>query len=251
MSDALHAEWTKLRTVASTAWFVVAATIATVALSAIAVAAGSRQSGAVTDPTRLSLTGIELGQAVLVVLAVMMVAGEYATGLISVTLTAVPRRLAMLSAKAVVVGSVALVVGLVGVGGSLLAGRLLLDGEAAALVTLGDATTLRAAIGSVLYLALIALMSLGVATAVRDAASAVSVVFALLYLFPILALIVENPDWQRRLQQLGPRTAGLAIQTTVESTDLPIGPIAGLVVLGGWAVGSLALGAVFLHRRDA
>ena len=67
---------------------------------------------------------------------------------------------------------------------------------------------LRAAAGSVLYLALIALLSLGIATAVRDSAVAIGVVLGLLYLFPIIAAVVR-PAWQRHLEQIAPMTAGL------------------------------------------
>ncbi|MFD0029730.1 hypothetical protein ACWGDS_03235 [Streptomyces sp. NPDC055059] len=89
--------------------------------------------------------------------------------------------------------------------------------------------------GSVLYLVLIALIGLGVATAVRDAASAIGIVLGLLYLFPVVTRVVNDPEWQRHLQQISPMTAGLAIQATVRLHELPIGPWAGLGVLATWA----------------
>ncbi len=110
---------------------------------------------------------------------------------------------------------------------------------------------LRAAIGSVLYLALIALLSLGVATALRDSATAIGTVLGLLYLFPILAAVVTDPDWHRHLQQIGPMTAGLAIQATTGPHDLPIGPWAGLGVLAAWASAALLAGLLSLRLRDA
>jgi ABC-2 type transport system permease protein len=63
-------------------------------------------------------------------------------------------------------------------------------------VSQADGPVLRAALGSALYLALVGLMSLGVATAVRDAALAIGVVLALLYPFPMFAQLVTNDDWQ-------------------------------------------------------
>ena len=83
--------------------------------------------------------------------------------------------------------------------GSLLAGRLILPGHGFTAahgfppLSLGDGPVLRAAAGSVLYLALIALLSLGIATAVRDSAAAIGVVLGLLYLFPIVAAVVTDP----------------------------------------------------------
>ncbi|MFC7483512.1 hypothetical protein ACFQX7_30735 [Luedemannella flava] len=44
------------------------------------------------DAAKTSLTGVLLGQAVVAVLAVVVVAGEYGDGTIRATLTAVPRR---------------------------------------------------------------------------------------------------------------------------------------------------------------
>ncbi len=152
------------------------------------------------DPAKLSLTGIDLGQAVVAILAVLAISGEYSTGMIRITLTAMPRRTAVLAAKAAVLGRP-------GAGrrapspcsASVLAGRLILPGHGFtpahgfALLSLADGPVLRAAAGSVLYLALIALLSLGIATAVRDSAVAIGIVLGLLYLFPIVADVVGNP----------------------------------------------------------
>jgi ABC-2 type transport system permease protein len=110
---------------------------------------------------------------------------------------------------------------------------------------------IRAGLGSVLYLALIALLSLGAATALREAAAAIGVVLGLLYLFPIVAAVAGRPELARHIQQIGPMTAGLAIEATTGLSRLPIGPWAGLAVLAAWAAGALAFGAVLLRRRDA
>ena len=110
---------------------------------------------------------------------------------------------------------------------------------------------LRAAAGSVLYLALIALLSLGIATAVRDSAMAIGTVLGLLYLFPVIARVVTNPHWQRHLEQIGPMSTGLAIQATTGLRSLPISPWAGLGVLATWAVAALLAGGLLLRLRDA
>jgi ABC-2 type transport system permease protein len=163
----------------------------------------------------------------------------------------------MLAAKAAVVVAVALAAGTAAVLCSLLAARLLLPGNGFtaahgyALVSLGDGPTLRAAGGSVLYLVLIALLSLGIATAVRDSAVAVGIVLALLYLFPIIAAAVGNPTWRRHLTQIGPMDAGRAIQHTRDVSDLPIGPWAGLGVLTAWAGAALLAATAALRLRDA
>src|SRR5258708_5985732 len=73
---------------------------------------------------------------------------------------------------------------------------------------------LRGSAGSILYLTLIALLSLGIAAIVRDSATSIGVILGLLYLLPILSQVIGNPHWQRLLQQIGPMSAGLAIQAT-------------------------------------
>jgi ABC-2 type transport system permease protein len=186
-----------------------------------------------------------------------MISGEYATGMIRTTLTAIPRRLTALTAKATVLSAVALALGTVVVLAGLLAARLLLPGRgftpahAYQLVSLGDASTLRAVCGTVLYLVLVALLSLGIATVVRDAATSIGVILALLYLFPLLTALVSDAHLHRRLEQIGPMNAGLAVQTTTNLHSLAISPWAGLGVVAAWAAAAMLAGALSLRLRDA
>jgi ABC-2 type transport system permease protein len=261
--DALHAEWTKLRTVSGTAWTLAALVALTIAVSAAVVAATkcSPSPGSPTcaaDTTKLSLTGIYLGQALAAILAVVTVCNEYSTGMIRVTLAAMPRRLAVLAAKALIVGCLVAVSGTLAVAGSLLAGRLILPGNGFttahgyAAISLAHGPTLRAAAGSVLYLVLVALLSLGLAAAVRDSALATGTSLGLLYLPPILiALTVTNKVWLHRLERYTPMNAGLTIQHTTGLRGLPITPWGGLGVLALWAAGGLLLGGLLLRLRDA
>jgi ABC-2 type transport system permease protein len=257
--ETLHAEWTKLRTTAGAGWLLLATVALTVVVSALAAAATTCPARTVcsVDTTKLSLTGIDLGQAVVAILAVLMIGGEYSTGMIRVTLSATPRRGRVLAAKAVLLTGLVLAAAAVAVGGSVLAGRLILPGRGFtaargfALLSLAHGPTLRAAAGSVLYLALIGLLSLGVATAVRDSAAAIGTVLGLLYLFPIVAGVISNPHLHRHLEQIAPMTAGLAIQATTGLRSLPISPWDGLGVLAAWAAGALIVGGLLLRLRDA
>jgi len=259
MSKALYAEWTKLRTLPGTGWLLLGVVAATVIISATVSAAVSCSSTAAchVDVTKLSLTGTYLGQAVVAIVAVLAVSGEYATGMIAATLAAMPHRATVLGAKAAVVSAVTLAAGTLAVLGSVLAGRLILPGHGYTpangypVLSLADGTVLRAAAGTVLYLALIALLSLGIATAVRDAAVAIGVVLGLLYLFPILIQVAGSPEVARHLQQIGPMTAGLEIQASTGLAHQPIGPWAGLGVLAAWAGAALLAGALVLRARDA
>jgi ABC-2 type transport system permease protein len=258
VSWAVHAEWTKLRTLTATWCLLLGVFALTLALGA-AVDSSTNYSelGPVQDTTEVSLTGVYLGQAVVTMLAVIIVGSEYSTGMIRTTLTAVPRRLTMLAAKAAVLLAAVLAAATAGVLGSLLAGRLILprNGFTAAhgyaQLSLTNSSTLRAVAGSIIYLGLIALLSLGVATAVRDSATAIGLVLGLLYLFPILAQTVTDQTWQRRLHEIAPMTAGLYIQTTVGIHNLPLTPWQGLGVAGAWAATAVLASGVLFRVRDA
>jgi len=248
-----------LRTLPGTGWLLLGGVAAIVIISATVSAAVSCSSPAAChiDVTKLSLTGTYFGQAVVAIVAVLAVGGEYGTGMIATTLAAMPRRTTVLAAKAAVVTAATLAAGALAVLGSVLAGRLILPGHGYTpangypALSLADGTVLRAAAGTVLYLALIALLSLGIATAVRDSAVAIGSVLGLLYLFPILAQVVGSPGAARRVQQIGPMTAGLEIQASTGLAHLPIGPWAGLGVLAAWAAAALLAGALVLRARDA
>ena len=256
--SALGAEWTKARTLASTGWLLLAAVVLTVAVStAVAAAVTCPAGNCAEDPAKISLTGIYVGQAVVAILGVLMVSSEYSTGMIRVTLAAMPRRTSVLAAKAVVLTGLVLAAGAVAVLVSVLAGQVILPGHGIdpahgyPSLSLGSAPALRATIGSVLYLALIALLSLGIAAAVRDSAAAIGVVLGLLYLFPIVGAVLGGSHLARLLSEIGPMTAGLAIQATTGLRSLPIGPWAGLGVLAAWATAALLAGGLLLRLRDA
>ncbi|HEY3506536.1 MAG TPA: ABC transporter permease [Actinocatenispora sp.] len=257
MRRALHAEWTKLATARGTAWLIFGIVAATAALTA-AVDATVRCTalGCDQDPTRLSLTGVQLGQAVVAGLAILAAGGEFGTGMIRTTLLAVPRRTTVLAAKATVVAGLTAAAGTVAVLASLLVARLVLPtaGFTAAhghpLPSLTAGGTVRAAGGAVLYLVLVALIALATATLVRDSAVATGAVLALLYVPPVAVFLVSDPDWQTWLWRFSPMDTGLAILSTTHLADLPLTGWAGLAVTAGWAVALLLPAAALLAHRD-
>jgi len=261
--DALHAEWTKFRTLAGSWWLLLAVAALTVTVSA-ATAAGfhcppdgctPQLTGA--DPARLGLSGVYLGQVVIALLAVLAIGGEYGNGMIRLTLTAIPRRLTAFCSKALVTALAALGAAVAAVGGSMLAGALILPGKGLSAtngyqaLSLGNGADLRAACGSVLYLTLIALLAFGVTAAVRDAAAGIGLVLGVLLLFPIMSAVIPDHVLARHLEQLAPMTAGLYIQATTGLDALPLTPWQGLGVTALWALGALLLGATLMRLRDA
>jgi ABC-2 type transport system permease protein len=256
--EALHAEWTKLRTLPGTFWLVAAIAALTLAVGAAASSTVTCPTGTCNqDPAKVALTGVELGQAVVAVMAVLMVSGEYSTGMIRVTFAAMPRRTVVLAAKAALLTGLTLVAGAIAVLGSVVIAASVMPGHGFTTAhgyppsVFTDGAALRAAGGSVLYLALIGLLSLGIATLVRDSATGIGVTLGLLYLSPIMAGVVTDPTWHNRIERYTPMSAGTAIEATRDLGSLPIGPWEGLGVLAAWAAAALLVGGLVLRRRDA
>ena len=252
----LRAEWTKFRTVAGPAWLLAGVVTVTIAVGVAAASAAHCQSATCgIDPATVSFTGIYPGQAVAAVAGVLAIGNEYSTGMIKLSLTAMPRRLTWFCAKAAVLTAPVLAASALAVAGAALAGRLILPGHgftpAHGYPSLTSATDFRAAAGAVLYLTLIALLSLGLATAVRDSAAAIGLVLGVLYLFPLAADVISNPTIVRHLDQIGPLPAGLDAQATAGLKSLPLTPWQGLGVVALWTAGALLLGALVLKSRDA
>jgi hypothetical protein len=257
---ALHAEWTKLRTVQNTGWLILALVGCTVTLSALITSTldcRPADGGCTTDTTRMSLSGVYLGQVAVVVLGVLMITNEHESGMIRTTFAVAPRRLAVFAAKAAVLLAVVLGAGSLGVLGSLAIGRNVLpdNGFTAAngfpALSLGDEPTLRASVGTLLYLGLMAMLALGIGAIVRDTAVAIAVILAALYVLPMVSAVVRDAQVREWLEKLSPMTAGLAIQATRNLPDLPIGPWAGLGVFASYAAAAVIAGAVLFHLRDA
>ncbi len=260
---AVHMEWTKLRTVRSTAWLVLATVGFTLGIGGLAAwAVGATlcptPTGCASEDTpRLALSGVYLGQIAVVVLASLAITTEYGTDTMRVTLAAYPRRGIVFAAKGIAVMALVLGAGALGVLGSLAAGRIALPGRrfvggnTVPPLSLADEPTLRAAIGTVLYLGLIAMLSLGIGMAVRHTAAALSTVLAMLFLPQMVAPLLTNEHWREWVLKLSPMTAGLAIQATKGLGSLPIGPWPGLGVLAAYAGVAWLLGAASFTIRDA
>jgi ABC-2 type transport system permease protein len=258
----LRAEWTKFRTVTSSAWLVLAVVALTVGIGlAIAVAVDvdgcASPASCDEDTVKLSLVGIWAGQAAVAILAVLVLTGEYSNRMIGLTLMATPRRLQVYAAKAGIVLLVTLVVAVLSVAVSFVVGRAVIAGNGFtaqngyAELSLTDGPTLRAVVGSVLYLAVISMLSLGIGAVIRDTGVSVTVVLSLLFVLPIVAGFVSDPQWYERLQRFSPTTAGLAIQSTLGIDELPITPWLGLGVLGLYAIAATAAGCAAMVVRDA
>ena len=252
---AIRAEWAKAWSDPAVPWLLAALVVLTMAVSGVTIGTARCPAAACgQDPARISLAGVYLGQAVAALAGVLALGGEYATGMIHVTLTAIPRRRRLLAAKALVLGGPVLVASALALGAATLAGVIVLPGHgftAGHGYDLASWATARAWCCATVYLTLVAVLGLGVTAIVRDSAVATGVVLGLLYLFPIAAMAIGDQAVARRLEQIGPMSAGLDSQTTIDLHGLPLAPWAGLGVVALWAAGALALGGVLLWLRDA
>jgi ABC-2 type transport system permease protein len=251
---AIRAEWAKAWSDPATPWLLAALVVLTMAVSGVTIGTARCPAAACgQDPARLGLAGVYLGQAVAALAGVLALGGEYATGMIHVTLTAIPRR-RLLVAKALVLTGPVLVASALALGAAVLASVIVLPGHgftAGHGYDLASWATARAWCCATVYLTLVAVLGLGVAAVVRDSAVATGVVLGLLYLFPIAATAIGDQAVARRLDQIGPMSAGLDSQTTIDLHGLPLAPWAGLGVVALWAAGVIAAGGVLLWLRDA
>jgi regulation of enolase protein 1 (concanavalin A-like superfamily) len=217
-------------------------------------------SGPGDDVVQISLIGFIVGVVVVGAVSVLYVTTEYKHGMILTSFTVSPRRGRVLAAKAIVIAGVAFIVGLVAAVTSFQLGQPILRENGFAppafdTMSLSDPIVWRAIAGSAVLLALVAVLSLGVAAITRRSASAITLVIALMVL-PLLAgssLPAGPAGWLMRLTPAG----GFALQRVVEPTEelvdptAMITPLAGLAVLIAYAAGAFAVAGWLLNRRDA
>ncbi|MFK0159374.1 ABC transporter permease [Streptomyces sp. NPDC090499] len=252
----LRAEWAKFWSLRSS-WItlsvavfllVLFGTIASYTYTAGAAAGGPPgRSGGDSDAVSLALTGVTFASLAVGVLGVLLSAGEYSTGMIRSTLTAVPRRLPVLWAKAAVIGPIALVLATLGALAAFGLGSPGLDGEKISL-SLGDDGVLRSLAGAGLYLGLVAVFGVALGVLLRNSAGAIASLVGILLILPGLATLLPD-SWYDTLSPYFPSNAGQAVYALHQSSDA-LSPGAGLAVFAGWVALTLAGAAYRLVRTD-
>jgi hypothetical protein len=218
----------------------------------------------VETPISRTLVGVFAGLIAVTVVATMFITAEYRHGLIRATLAATPRRGRVLLAKALVIGAVTFVAGLIGAAVCVPLGDHFLRAHGNFIAPVPALTQVRVIVGTAALLAAAAVFALGLGAVLRRSAGAVTTVIvgiALPYLFTVTAPFLPGgaADWLLRVTP----AAAFAVQQTsprypqVSSTYwpffgyYPLAPWAGFAVLCGYAALALALAAFLLHRRDA
>ncbi len=276
---AMAAEWTKLWSVRSTAWTLVGTAVAVVGLCALGTGTVN-PSEIIDDPTRRSLIGVFLGQLIFGVLGVLVMSAEYGTGTIRATLSAVPRRPIVLTAKVVVFGTVAVVVSEIlafiafALGQAILSAKHAVGTKAAAAqraqqlgvkiphnlqallsngsASLGQPGVLRAVVGAGLYLAVLGLLALGLATIIRHTAGAISAFVGVVLVLPLIVDALPM-GLSNALARYLPANIGLVMFSTDGAPDhvaSAFSPWTGFALLVFYTVVTLGTGCWVLVRRD-
>lgn len=249
LSAAVDAEWTKVRTVRGPRWNLFAGFAATVALGALLSYFMGRNfsptAGAPFEPVRTAFGGLVLGQLAMVVLGVTLIGGEYSSGMIRLSLAAVPDRGVFFLAKATVLGAVTLAVGLVTAFTAFFVGQGLLGDHG---VSLGDPGVLRAVLVGALYPTLISLFALGAATMLRRQTLALGILIP--FFFLVSTILQAVPGVTRATQFLPDQAGQRALQVHHQTKDA-FGPLTGLLITVLWVAAALLGGWLVLRRRDA
>ena len=218
-------------------------------------AANWKQTGAdqrvtiAADPVSFIMgAGLGLGQLTICVLGALLITTEYSTGVIRSSLLAVPRRIPMLAAKAVVFAVLILIAAEIVCFAAFLTGSAILHSHAP--VSLGDPNVTRAVIGSGLYLTVVALLALAIGAIIRHTAGAISAVIGVILVVPILAGLLPGTVGKHINAYLPAQAGTLIGQAHRQSGDL-LTAWQGFGVLCIWAAVLLGVAVYLLKRRDA
>ncbi|TDW29968.1 ABC transporter permease [Cryobacterium psychrophilum] len=256
----IRSEWIKLWSVRSTVWSLSLVVVVSLGMAAVMAWATTLQLASMGGATDLSVLpaadqagivlqaatfGIFFGQLIVAVLGVLVISGEYSTGMIKSTLTAVPRRLGALAAKGVVLFACTFVVGVVSTIGSFLVAAPMLAGQGLS-VSLFDSAVILPLLGASLYLGLISVFALGIGTILRSAAGGIAAALGTLLLLPIVFSMIPA-QWSTDVSPYLLSNAGSALFSTTTTME----PGQGVLVVLGWVVAVAGLAAVVLKKRDA
>ena len=248
-------EWTKLRSLRSTRWSLLAAIVLTIGLPALFAAVTSSHWGSMSPheradrhPLDIALAGVNVSQLAVAVLGVLVITGEYSTGMIRASFSAVPKRLPVLWAKTAVFGVVTFLLMLPSVLVAFWASQAILSRHHILQVSLSDHGVARSVIGGAVFLLLVGIFALGIGAIVRNTAGAIATFAAIFFVIPPLMNVLPA-SWNHAITKYLPSEAGRQLfSPTHDSTSLS--PLWGGLLFAGYCAFAIALAAVLLVRRD-
>lgn len=251
----LGSEWTKLRTVRSTMWTLVALAVASIGMTTViclgisSAIANGENVGEV--PASFLTVGMTFGQIAGLVLAIMAITSEYATGAIRSSVAAVPRRIPIVVAKAALLVVILFVVGVVVAFVGYFAGNAFFSARGIG-VPLDTDGLLRALFGSGVYLAVLGLFGLGLGLLLRHTAAAITIAIAVTFVAGGLVGLIPGTigDW---ISKLWPGNAGSTLIQPVpfSGNENQLGPWPGILVFAIEALVLLGVASWLFRRRDA
>jgi ABC-2 type transport system permease protein len=254
-ANVIRSEWTKLWSLRSTRWSLLVAFLAMAGLGVIVAAADmshwahmSPGEQARYDAVDTGVGGYHMAQLAIGVLGVMVITGEYSTGMIRSSLMAVPRRLPVLWAKLGVFSAVTFVLMLVATLISFFGAQAILTQHAVD-TTLAGPHALRAVIGTALFLTVLGILAVGLGGLIRNTAGAIAAFVGLLFVLPGVVAILPNSVGDAVNPYL-PLNAGFAVATSTPEGGM-LAPWTGFAVFCGYAALAVIAAVVTLRRRDA
>lgn len=255
LADVVRSEWTKFWSVRSTAWTLLLVVVLTVGFGALftwgtesSVEHLPPEALADFDAASTSLAGLMFAQLAVAVLGVLVISSEYSTGGIRTSLTAVPKRMRLLAAKAIVLIVVSWIVGTVTSFLAFFIGQAIL-GIADLDTGIGDPDVLRAVLGGGLYVVASAMFGFALGALLRHTAGAVTIAVAMLLVIPPFLALLPG-EWGKTIFHYFTSNAGQQI-TYVHQADGVLSPWTGYLVFTLWWVVILAVAAWLMNRRDA
>jgi ABC-type transport system involved in multi-copper enzyme maturation permease subunit len=250
----IRSEWTKFRSLPSTNITLLISVVLTVGLGALisAVTASNWSGSSVSDRANFnavatSLSGVTISELAVGVLGVLLMSGEYSTGMIRASLTAVPKRLPVLWAKITVFAVVVGVVSLVSTFAAFFLGQSLLSGHHLQ-VSISSEHAARMVAGAALFLVLVGIIGMALGTVLRNTAAGISSLVALFFVIPpVLNLLPSSVS--DKISQYLPSNAGEAFWGHPTGTHLSAA--VGLLVLLLWTAVAVTAAAIRLQTRDA
>lgn len=252
--DVIRAEWVKFRSVRSTSLALIATGVVTVVLGMVFSATAEsgedvpNAAAGLSGPVQLALGAVDLTAMIVGVLGVLVIAGEYSTGLIRTTFAAVGSRLSVLGAKAVVLGLATTVAISVTAVLALWLGQAVYAGDQA-ILELSDPAAIEVVVGTTVYVTGIALMGLSLGAILRSTASGIGVLVGGVFILPGLMQLLPDAFTDVVLKYL-PSEAGSVMMSTVSDPNL-LSTGEAYAVFAAWVIGLLAVAGVLTRIRDA
>jgi ABC-2 type transport system permease protein len=249
-------EWTKFVSLRSTRWSLGVGILLTIALPILFAAVIGAQwahmsalDRARQHPLDIALGGVDVAQLAIAVLGVLVISGEYSTGMIRSTLMAVPKRLPVLWAKIAVYAVVSLVLMVPAVLIGFFASQSILRGHHILQLSFSGPGVARSLLGAALYVVLVGILALALGAIVRHTAGAISAFIGIFFVLPQLVTLLPA-SWNNAISEYLPSDAGRQLFALHQEAH-SLSPLQGGLLMLAYCAAAVAAAGVLLVRRDA